>query len=137
MDWKPWLAYITGSVDQELLVRNEYLVTENRILRQQITGRVRLSDGERKTLAERGTKLGRKALEEVATIVTPETILAWHRKCIAKKFDGSQQRKTLGRPRIDAELEAPVVRMAQENRSGGYDRIAGTLAPLGYTLSER
>jgi putative transposase len=54
MAWKPLLAYITGSVDQELLLRNEYLVTENRILRQQITGRVRLSDGERKTLAELG-----------------------------------------------------------------------------------
>jgi hypothetical protein len=79
MEWKHMLAYITGSVDQELLVRNEYLVTENRILRQQITGRVQLSEGERKTLAELGKKLGKKALAEVATIVTPETILAWHR----------------------------------------------------------
>ena len=57
MDWKVLLAYITGTVDQELLVRNEYLVTENRILRSQITGRVRLTDGERKTLAEIGKKL--------------------------------------------------------------------------------
>ena len=76
MDWKQLLVYLTGSVDQELLVRNEYLVTENRILRHQITGRVRLSDSERKTLAELGKKLGKKALEDVATIVTPETILA-------------------------------------------------------------
>jgi putative transposase len=104
MDWKQLLVYMTGSVDQELLVRNAFLATENRILRQQITGRVRLSDGERKTLAE----LGKKALAEVATIVTPETILAWHRKFMAKKFDGSQQRNTPGRPRMDAELEAPV-----------------------------
>jgi putative transposase len=82
MDWKPWLAYITGSADQELLVRNGYLITENRILRQQITGRVRLSDGERKALAERGTNLGKKVLEEVATIVTPDTILddGWSRE---------------------------------------------------------
>jgi hypothetical protein len=64
MNWKPLLAYITGSVDRELLVRNEYLVTENRILRQQITGRVRLSDGERKTLAELGKRLGKQALKE-------------------------------------------------------------------------
>jgi putative transposase len=70
MDWKPLLAYITGSVDQELLLRNEYLVTENRILRQQITGRVRLSDGERKTLAELGKQLGKQALNEVASLVT-------------------------------------------------------------------
>jgi putative transposase len=137
MDWKQLLVYLTGSVDQELLVRNEYLVTENRILRQQITGRVRLSDSERKTLAELGKKLGRKALEDIATIVTPETLLAWHRKFIAKKFDGSQQRKTLGRPTIDAELEALVVRLAQENRSWGYDRIVGALRHLGYTISDQ
>ena len=61
MDWKHLLAYITGTVDQELLLRNEYLVTENRILRNQITGRVRLTDGERKTLAEIGQKLGKQA----------------------------------------------------------------------------
>jgi putative transposase len=74
---------------QELLLRNEYLVTENRMLRQQITGRVRLTDGERKTLAEIGKRLGKQALKEVATIVTPETILAWHRRLVAQKFDGS------------------------------------------------
>ena len=137
MDWKRLLAYITGSVDQELLLRNEYLVTENRILRQQITGRVRLSDGERTTLAKIGKKLGKQALAEVASIVTPDTILAWHRKVVAQKFDGSQQRKALGRPTIDAELEALVVRMARENRSWGYDRIVGALANLGYTLSDQ
>src|SRR5262245_35822414 len=111
MDWKYLLAYITGTVDQELLVRNEYLVTENRILRNHIKGRVRLSDGERKALAEIAQKLGKKALEEVARIVTPATILAWHRKLVAQKFDGSQQRKAQGRPKIDADLEALVVRM--------------------------
>ena len=73
MDWKYLLAYITGSVDQHLLLRNEYLATENRMLRHQIEGRVRLSDGERKALAEIGQKLGKKALEEVATIVKPDT----------------------------------------------------------------
>ena len=76
MDWKTLVAYFTGTVDQALLLRNEYLVTENRILRQQITGRVRLNDGERKTLAEVGQKLGRQVLAEVATIVKPDTILA-------------------------------------------------------------
>src|SRR5919198_171490 len=102
MDWKTLLAYITGTVDQELLVRNEYLVTENRILRQQIKGRIHLSDGERKRLAAIGKKLGKQALEEVASIVKPDTILAWHRRLIAKKFDGSQQRLSLGRPKVDA-----------------------------------
>jgi putative transposase len=137
MDWKQLLAYITGSVDQELLLRNEYLVTENRLLRQQIPGRVRLSDGERKTLAEIGKRLGKQALEEIATIIKPDTILAWHCKLVAQKFAGSQQRKKPGRPQIDAEVEALVVRMAQENRSWGYDRIAGALQHLGYTISDQ
>jgi putative transposase len=135
MDWKQLLAYITGSVDQELLLRNEYLVTENRILRSQITGRVRLTDGERKRLAEIGQKLGKQALGEVASLVKPETILAWHRKLVAQKVDGSTQRKAPGRPMIDQEVETLVVRMARENRSWGYDRIVGALANLGYTIS--
>ena len=80
MDWKTLLAYITGTVDQALLLRNEYLVTENRLLRNQLKGRVRLSDGERKTLAEIGHKLGKQALQEVAKIVKPDTILGWPRK---------------------------------------------------------
>ena len=135
MDWKTLLTYITGSVDQELLLRNEYLVTANRLLRQQITGRVRLSDSERTTLAVLGKKLGKHALEEIATIVKPATILAWHRTLVAKKFDGSQQRQAPGRPKIDADVEALVVRLAQENRRWGYDRIAGAVANLGYTIS--
>jgi transposase InsO family protein len=137
MDWKKLLAYISGSVDQELLLRNAYLTTENRILRQQIKGRVHVTDGERTVLAEIGQKLGKQALEDVASIVKPDTILAWHRKLVARKFDGSQQRKAPGRPRIDQELEALVVRMARENRSWGYDRIAGTLHHLGYTISDQ
>src|SRR6266487_6806568 len=137
MDWKHLLAFITGTVDQELLLRNEYLVAENRILRNQMTGRVRLTDGERKTLAEIGQRLGKQALAEVASIVKPDTILAWHRKLVAQKFDGSPQRKAPGRPMIDPEVEALVVRMARENRSWGYDRIVGALANLGYTVSDQ
>jgi hypothetical protein len=83
MDWKTLLAYITGTVDHELLVRNESLVTENRILRQQIEGRIPLSEGERKTLAETGKRPGRKALAEVASLVKPDSILAWHSALVA------------------------------------------------------
>src|SRR2546426_9578063 len=135
MDWKTLLACITGSVEEQLLLRNEYVVEENRILRNQIAGRVQLTDAERQTLAAIGTKLGKQALEEVATIVKPDTILAWHRKLVAQKFDGSRQRQAPGRPEIDKDLEPLVVRMAQENRSWGYDRIVGALANLGYPLS--
>ncbi len=104
MDWKTMLAYISGSVDEELLLRNEYLVVENRILRNQIKGRLRLTDGERRTLAEIGKRLGKRALEAVANIVKPETLLGWHRRLVAKKFDGSKNRQYPGRPRVDAVL---------------------------------
>lgn len=130
-------AYITGTVDQALLLRTASLVTEHRILRNQSKGRVSLRDGERKTLAVIGQQLGKQALQEVAKSVKPDTILGWHRKLVAQKFDGSHQRKAPGRPTIDQELEALVVRMAQENRSWGYDRIVGALANLGYTISDQ
>jgi HTH-like domain len=85
-------------------------------------------------LAVKAKALGRKVLTEIATIVTPETLLAWHRKLIAQKYDGSANRR-LGRPFTAAELEALVVRMAQENRTWGYRRIQGALANLGHRLA--
>ena len=137
MDWKTLLAYVTGSVDEQLLLRNEYLVTENRIMRRQIKGRVQLTDADRTTLAEIGKQLGKQALEEVADIVKPDTILGWYRQLVAHKFDGSERRKSLGRPRIEKELEDLVVQIAKENRSWGYDRIAGALAHLDYEVSDQ
>ena len=137
MDWKTMLAYISGSVDEELLLRNEYLVAENRILRNQTQGRLRLTDGERRTLAEIGKQLGKRALDDVASIVKPETILGWHRRLVAKKFDGSKNRQYPGRPRVDADIEELVVRLAKENKSWGYDRIAGALANLGHEVSDQ
>jgi len=86
MDWPRILAYITGTVDQELLLRNEYLVAENRILREQINGRLLLSEPQGKTLAEVGYQLGRKTLADVANAAKPDTILAWYRKWVAEKW---------------------------------------------------
>jgi putative transposase len=126
--WLRLLAYVTGSVNQELLLQNEYLAAENRILRAKLPSRLRPSDPERTTLAEIGRRLGRKALREVACIAKPDTILAWYRRLIARKFDGSKHRQYPGRPRIRPELEALVVRMARENSGWGYDRIVGALA---------
>ena len=137
MDWKTMLSYISGSVDEELLLRNEYLVAENRVLRNQLQGRLRLTDGERRSLAEIGKRLGKQALDEVASIVNPDTILGWHRRLVAKKFDGSKNRQYPGRPRIDADIEELVVRLAKENKSWGYDRIAGALANLGHEVADQ
>ena len=137
MEWARILPCITGTVDQEWLLRNEYLAAENRILKAQLQGRLRLSDTERKTLDEIGHRLGRKALGEVATAALPDTILRWYRRLVARKFDGSRVRRASGRPPIGKEIEDLIVRMAKENRSWGYDRIVGALANLGHQVLDQ
>jgi len=137
MDWARILAYITGTVDQELLLRNEYLVAENRVLKAQLKTPLRLTDAERVTLAEIAHRLGRKALEDVANVVKPDTLMGWYRRLVARKFDGSKSRHYPGRPRIDGEIERLVVCMAKENSGWGDDRIVGAMANLGYTLSDQ
>jgi hypothetical protein len=133
-----WLRICTGSLfEWELLLRNEYLAAENRILRGQIKGRLLLSEGEKETLAEIAHGLGRKALEDVAATAKPDTILGWYRKVLANKFDGSKFRKSWGRPRVDEETERLVVRMAKENPGWGHDRIVGAMANLGLRLSDQ
>jgi transposase InsO family protein len=113
----------------------EYLIEENRILREQIAKRrMRLNDDQRRRLAAKAKKLGRKVLAQIATIVTPETLLAWHRKLIAKKYDGRAYRAP-GRPRTAKEIAALVLRMAEQNRSWGYLRLQGALANIGYRLT--
>src|SRR5450631_314874 len=96
--WARLLAYVTGMVNQKLLLQNEYLAAENRILRAHLPARIRLSDPERSTLAEIGKRLGRAALQQVACGAKPDTILAWYRRLIARKFDGSKLRTSPGRP---------------------------------------
>src|SRR6266478_2604394 len=135
--WLRLLAYVTGSVNQELLLKNEYLAAENRILRAKLPSRLRLSNPERATLAEIGKRLGRKALREVACVAKPDTILGWYRRLVAQKFDGSKHRQYPGRPPVSAEVEALVVRMARENSGWGYDRIVGALANLGHQVSDQ
>jgi transposase InsO family protein len=135
--WARLLAYVTGLVNQKLLLQNEYLAAENRILRSRFPARMRLSDPERSTLAEIGKRLGRSALQQVASIAKPETILAWYRRLIARKFDGSKHRASPGRPPIAPEVEALIVRFARENSGWGYDRIVGALANLGHSVSDQ
>ena len=137
MLWARLLAYVTETVNQELLLRNEYLAAENRILRGQIKGRLLLSEGEKVTLAEIAHRLGRMALEDVAATAKPETILGWYRKLIGNKFAGSKFRRSVGRPKADQETERLVVQMARENPSWGDDRIVGALANLGHRLSDQ
>src|SRR5215471_13638742 len=132
--WARLLAFVSGLVNQELLLRNEYLAAENRILRAQLPSRLRLSDAERSTLAEIAKRLGRKALKDIARVAKPDTILDWYRRLVAQKFDGSRRREYPGRPRVSPEIEALVVRFACENRSLGirsHRRGTGQPGPSG------
>src|ERR1700726_1582758 len=135
--WVRLLAYVTGSVNHELLLQNEYLAAENRILRAKLPSTLRLSDPERATLAEISKRLGRQALRQVACVAKPDTVLAWYRKLVAQKFDGSKHRQYPGRPRLDEKLEALIVRMARENSGWGDARIVGALANLGHSVSDQ
>ncbi len=129
------LIAVAGWMNQRQLQVIDFLREENRVLREQLGDRrLRLNDDQRRRLATRAKGWGRKILAEVATIVTPETLLAWHRKLIAQKYDGTGNRQP-GRPRQAAEIEALVVRMAEENRDWGYRRIQGALSNLGHELA--
>jgi putative transposase len=128
------LGYVTGLVNQELLLRNEYLVAENCILKARSKGRLRLLEGEKARLAQITKRLGRKALADIAGVAKPETLLAWYRKLVAQKLDDSKRRGSLGRPRLDRAIEELVVKLALENCSWGYNRINGAMANVGHVI---
>src|ERR671912_2590850 len=110
------LIAIAGWMNQRQLHAIDYLREENRVLREQLGGRrLRLNDDQRRRLAAKAKSVGRKLLVEVATIVTPETLMVWHRKLIARKYDGTARRRP-GRPQTAKELEDLVIRMAKNNR---------------------
>ena len=113
----------------------DYLREENRVLREHLGPRpLRLTDAQRRRLAVRGHKLGRRVLTQVAGIVTPDTILRWYRRLIAKKYDGSARRRR-GRPMTRQDVAELVVRMAVDNLRWGYTRIRGALSNLGHTIA--
>src|SRR6187200_1303558 len=97
-NWERLLAYVTGLVNQELLLQNQYLAAENRMLRSHLPSRLRLSDPERETVAEIGKRLGRKALAQVACVSRPDTILAWYRRLIAAR---SSTERSIARTPVD------------------------------------
>ena len=112
----------------------EYLQEENRALQEQMGGkRLRFTDVQRRRLAERAKKLGRRKLIEIGTLVTPDTLLRWHRELIAKEYDGSKKRGP-GRPRKAAEIEWLILEMARDNPRWGYTRIKGALHNLGFEI---
>ncbi len=134
--WQLFLIAIAAWMNREQGDVIEYLKEENRVLRDLLgEKRPRLNDDQRRRLAVKGKTLGRKLLASCCCIVTPDTILRWHRKLIAQKYDGSENRKR-GRPLVMAAIRRLVVRMAMENRTWGYERIQGALANVGHTVCE-
>ncbi len=113
-----------------------HLIEENRVLKEQLESggqRLRLTDDQRRRLAAKGKPLGRKALRKIATIVTPETILGWHRRLIAAKWTYPHRR--WGRPSVMGEIRELTVRMAEENPSWGYASIQGALRHLNHRVA--
>ncbi len=136
---KPWhlLLLITSATAQRENERKiEILHEQLRMLLKRHGKRIRLTDDERRVLAVKGKTLGRRALEQISTIVTPDTILRWHRELVAEKWNHADKRKSPGRPKTSQEIEELVLRMAKENPTWGYDRIQGALKNLGHEISD-
>jgi transposase InsO family protein len=128
------LVTLAGWVNRHQQAVIEYLVEENRVLKAQVKGRrLRLTDDQRRRLAAKGRRLGRRLLRQVATIVTPDTILRWHRHLIARKWTFTPKRP--GRPGIMKAISSLIVRMATENPAWGYTRIQGALKNLGHEVA--
>ena len=135
--WQLLLLILAGWINRDQQDAIEYLLTENQVLREKLgKRRILLNDGQRRRLAVKGKVLGRKSLGKLAKIVRPDTLLRWHRELIARKWDHSDKRQSVGRPRIRQQIVDLALRMAQENPSWGYDRIQGALANLGFHISD-
>ncbi len=127
------LLALSGWVNRVQQRTIDYLVEENRVLKEQSKGRkLRLNDDQRRRLAAKGKQLGRRLLNRVATIVTPDTIMRWHRRLIAAKWTYQQRRGS--RRGVMREIKALIVRLAKENATWGYTRIQGTLKDLGHRV---
>jgi len=136
--WHIFLLVLAGWINRNQQHMIEYLITENQILREKLgKKRILLNDDQRWRLAVKGKILRRKLLLKIATIVTPDTILRWHRQLVAQKWDYSDRRtKRLGRPPVSEEVKQLILRMAHDNPSWGYDRIQGALSNIGHEISD-
>src|SRR6266849_2746611 len=128
------LMIAAGWVQRHQLIVIEFLQAENRLLKARLRGRrIRFTDAERALLARKAKALGRKALLELDTIVSPDTLLRWHRRLVAQKWNFTHRRGP-GRPGIMRHIAELIVRMAQENPRWGYTRIQGALANLSHKV---
>jgi len=131
------IAMIAGWINRHQQQVIAYLLEENRTLHAKLGGqRIRFTDAERRHLATLAFPIGRKRLKSLATLATPDTLMRWYKQLVAQKFDGSQKRTKLGRPRVSDEIEALVLHMANDNPTWGYRRLQGALANLGHRVDK-
>lgn len=137
--WQFLLIGLAGWINRSQQEAIEYLRTENQVLREVVgKKRILLNDDQRRRLAGKGKMLGLQRLRELAGIVTPETILRWHRRLVARKWDFSDRRKpSPGRPVTSQVIVDLVLKFARENPTWGYDRIQGALANIGHEISDQ
>ena len=137
--WQLLVVCLAGWVNQQQQQIIDFQRTEINVLKEKLgKKRIILNNDQRRRLAVKGKVLGRKVLEEIGTLFTPDTILRWHRELVARKWDYSGRReKKPGRPPTDESIQQLVVQMARENPSWGYDRIQGALANLGHQISDQ
>ncbi len=135
--WQVLFVAFCGLVNQSQTKIIEFQNAQITALLQKLgKKRVLLTDDQRRLLAVKAKSIGREALRELTTIVTPDTMLRWHRELVAKKWDHSEKRKSVGRPRIRQVIVDLILRFAKENPSWGFDRIQGALANVGYHISD-
>ena len=136
--WQFFVVILVGWVNREQQKIIEFYEKQvEALMKSQGKKRLLLTDDQRRILAVKGKALGRKALMELTTIVTPDTILRWHRQLVAQKWDYSERRKGGGRPRIRQVIVDLILRFAKENPDWGYDRIQGALANVGYHVCDQ
>src|SRR5688572_15825190 len=138
---RPWhllsIAF-AGWINQDQQQVIEYLRAENQVLKEKLgKKRILRNDDQRRRLAVKGKVLGRKLLEEICTLFTPDTILRWHRELIARKWDYSDRRRTVGRPPTPQEVIELILKFARENPTWGYNRIADALGNIGHEVSDQ
>lgn len=136
--WQLMLIILASWVNRQQQEVIEYLRTENSILKEKFgEKRILLTDDQRRRLAVKGKLLGRKQLEQVGTLFTPDTILRWHRQLVANRWDYlDRKEKKSGRPRIRQVIVDLTVKFAKENPTWGYDRISGALSNVGYNICD-
>ena len=137
--WLPLVTCLAYCIDKELYKAIDYLREQVRVLvehQENQANRIRLTNRQRMRVAAKAKRLSRKMLEQCTEMFTPDTIMRWYRQLVAKKYDGSQNRSSPGRPQITEEIVILVIRFKKENPRWGYQKITDQIVYLGFKISK-